>query len=158
MARLGLLLIGASLLSSATGCLYTKGQVERTFRVQVLEWNAFYLLVMLTLGFTYLRNGHVRVDIFRTSLSPRAKAWAEIGGFAFALLPFWVVLTVYGGEFAWIAYRDDERWLFGLGLWIKKAMLPFGVSLLFLAGILVVWRNVLFLLGRLPTPWVRWVA
>lgn len=119
---------------------------------QVLEWNVFYLLIMLTLGFTYLRNGHVRVDILRVRFSPRAKAWMEITGFTFGLLPLWAVLTFYGGEFAWIAYENDERWLFGLGLWVKKAMLPFGASLLLLAGVVVVWCNLLFLSGRLPDP------
>jgi len=43
--RLGLLLIGAFLLASATGCLYTKAQVERRFRVQVLEWKTAAIVI-----------------------------------------------------------------------------------------------------------------
>ena len=119
---------------------------------QVLEWNAFFLFVLLTLAFTYLRNGHVRIDIIRDRLTPRAQAWIEILGFVLALAPFCSVIIIYGADFAWSAYQDQQRWLFGLPIWIKKAVLPFGLSLLALVGLLITVRNVLFLLGREPGP------
>ncbi len=120
---------------------------------QVLEWNAFFLLALLTIGFTYLQDGHVRIDVVRDRLSARAKAWIEIVGFLFACLPFCLVLIFYGGQFAMISYGDQEPWLFpGVGLWLKKAMLPFGGLLLLTAGTLTTARNALFLYGRAPSP------
>ena len=119
---------------------------------QYLEWNAFFLFVLLTIAFTYLRNGHVRIDILRDRASPRAKAWIEILGYVFALLPFCVLIVGSGSEYAWTSYERGERWLFGLDLWIKKAAVPFAAFLLLLVGLLITVRNVLFLLGRQPAP------
>ena len=36
--------------------------------LQFIEWEAFTLLVVLSLGFAYVRNAHVRVDILRDRL------------------------------------------------------------------------------------------
>lgn len=120
---------------------------------QILEWDAFFLFVLLTLGFTYLHNGHVRIDIVRDRLSPRTKAWIEIIGFALALTPFCVVIMVYGGKYASISYQQHEPWIVpGADRWVKKAMLPFGAGLLLLAGLLISVRNILFLLGRETSP------
>ena len=119
---------------------------------QFLEWNAFFLFVLLTLAFTYLRNGHVRIDIIRNRASPRAKAWIEILGFVLALAPFCIVLIIYGAQFAWEGYLSHDRWLFGLPGWVKKAAPPFGLFLLLLVGLTITARNVLFLLGREPGP------
>ncbi len=119
---------------------------------QFLEWNAFFLFVLLTLAFTYLRDGHVRIDIIRDRFTPRTRAWIEILGFVLMLAPFCTVIIIYGAEFAWEAYRTEERWLFGMPRWIKKAVPPFGIFLVALVGLLITVRNVLFLLGREPGP------
>ncbi len=120
---------------------------------QVLEFNAFYLLIVLTVGFTYLKDGHVRIDILRNRASPRTQAWLEIIGFFLALTPFAVVVIYWGGQAAWIAYEDGRRWLIpGIGYWVKKALLPFGVGLLYLVGLSFTLRNILFLCGRAESP------
>ena len=36
--------------------------------LKFIEWEAFTLLVVLSLGFAYVRNAHVRVDILRDRL------------------------------------------------------------------------------------------
>ncbi len=102
---------------------------------------AFALLVVLALGYAYARNGHVRVDILRARLSPRAQAWIEIVGGVVVILP--LALTVIGlyGHFIHTAYIEGGRWVWGL-------IVPVGFGLLALSGLTVIARNILFLTGR----------
>ena len=116
---------------------------------QFLEWRAFLFLVMLSFGYAYLRNSHVRIDLILNNLSHRKQVWIEIIGFFLAILPFCLVIIWYGGEYVLQSYHQGEREVAALGLpvqWVVKAMLPFGAFLLFLAGSAVCYRNVVFLL------------
>lgn len=45
-------------------------------------------LFMLAIGYTFLVDGHVRVDVFFARWSPRTKALVDIVGILFAALPF----------------------------------------------------------------------
>lgn len=51
--------------------------------VQELEWHLFAVIFLCAAGFTLLKDGHVRVDIFYCRLSPRKKAFVN---FTFAIL------------------------------------------------------------------------
>jgi len=106
---------------------------------------AFALLVVLALGYAYARNGHVRVDILRARLSPRAQAWIEIVGGLIVVLP--LALTVIGlyTHFIHTEYLEGGRWWFGL-------IVPIGFGLLTLSGLTIIARNVLFLRGRAERP------
>jgi TRAP-type mannitol/chloroaromatic compound transport system permease small subunit len=44
-------------------------------------------LIMLAAAYTFLHNGHVRVDIFYRVASPRAQDWTDLLGCALFLLP-----------------------------------------------------------------------
>ncbi|MBT6136566.1 MAG: TRAP transporter small permease subunit, partial [Rhodospirillaceae bacterium] len=66
--------------------------------LQYVEWEAFSLLILLTLGFAYVKNSHVRVDVMRDRFGPRVRAWIEIYGFAFLALPLAGIVIVHGGE------------------------------------------------------------
>ena len=123
--------------------------------VQVLEWRAFLFLVLLSFGYAYLRNVHIRVDVIRVHLTPEKQAWSEIGGFFLAVIPVCIVIGYYGADYAIMSYGQGEREAIFLGRplqWVVKGMLPFGILLLFLAGGTICVRNVLFLLGRAKKP------
>lgn len=123
--------------------------------VQLVEWRAFLFLVMLSFGFAYLRNTHIRVDIIRVRLSRKAKAWCEIVGFVLAIIPVSLILVGYGVDYAHLSYWQGEREGIFLGRplqWIIKGMLPFGFFILFLAGCVGMVRNVLFLRGYTEQP------
>lgn len=126
---------------------------------QFLEWRAFLFLVMLSFGYAYLRNSHVRIDLIYNRLSRKMQAWIDIAGFFLAILPFCLVIVWYGGEYALQSYHQGEREIAALGRpvqWVVKGMLPFGAILLFLAGAAVCYRNLDFLLWHArrghPTP------
>lgn len=115
----------------------------------------FFALVMLSFGYAYLRDGHVRIDILRDRMRARWLAGIELAGCLAILMPLSGYLIVYGSEAAWLAFTQGERSdaLLDLPLrWVIKATVPLGFLLLLLAGVSVVIRNVLFLLGREAGP------
>ena len=82
-------------------------------------------------------------------------AGIELFGCLAILMPLSGYLIVYGAESAWLAWAQGERSgaLMDLPLqWVVKATVPLGFLLLLLAGVSVVVRNWLFLLGREDGP------
>lgn len=123
-------------------------------RLQELEWHFFLALVMLCLGYAYVRDTHVRIDLLRTWFHPRTRSWIELLGCLFVLLPFCLLLIVYGGETAYQSFATMERSRAPLGLpfrWIIKATVPAGGLVLLLAGLSIAARNALHLAGRAPS-------
>ena len=123
--------------------------------IQSLEGRAFFFLVFLSFGYAYLRNAHVRVDILRIRFSPRGRAWLEIAGILLAIVPLSVVVIGYGIEYSHQSFLIGEREAIALGLplkWAVKGMMPFGMGLLFVAGLVILIRNILFLTGRAEHP------
>jgi len=55
--------------------------------LQELEWHSHTALFALVLGFGYIWNTHVRVDLVRETLAFRKKAWLELIGLTFFLCP-----------------------------------------------------------------------
>jgi len=145
------LLIGVSVYDIIGRRFYNTGST----RLQELEWHFFFALVVLSLGLTYLRNDHVRIDILRGRFSPRIRAWIELAGWIAAMLPFCAVVIYFGAQFAWRAYVSGEVATAALGVpyrWIIKSTLPIGAFVLFLAGLACACRNILFLMGQASAP------
>jgi TRAP-type mannitol/chloroaromatic compound transport system permease small subunit len=119
--------------------------------LQELEWQFFTASVFFTIGFAYLSDRHVRIDIVREKLGVRKRAWIELTGFLIAILPFCVIVIWQGFQETWTAFILDERSRAALGLgyrWIIKSTVPLGALFLLLAGIVVFQRNVNVLRGR----------
>ena len=115
-----------------------------------LEWHLFLVLFLFSMSYAYVRNAHVRIDVLRDHMRPRARAHIETIGFVVALLPFCLVTIVYGAEFAWQAWTTKEGSRSALGLplrWLIKASMPIGATLLLLAGAAVFVRNVISLIA-----------
>jgi len=124
-------------------------------RLQELEWHFFLAVVMLGLGYSYLRDAHVRIDILRDRLKLRTRAWIELFSCLLVLIPFCMVLIVHGGELTLNSFDTMERARAPLGLpmrWIIKSALPVGGLLLLLAGLSVATRNAMFLARRAAGP------
>jgi TRAP-type mannitol/chloroaromatic compound transport system permease small subunit len=120
-----------------------------------IESSLFLMLVMASLGYTYLVDGHVRIDILREKASPRTRAVVETAGCLLVLLPLCAILTAQGAGSALTSFMvgetleafSDLHWQ-----WVIKCAVPLGFSLFFLAGASVVVRNLLFLAGRERAP------
>lgn len=105
--------------------------------IQELTWHFFFAVVMLGVGYAYLTDSHVRVDILRERLPARTKTRIERALLVTLLIPLSLVLVWFGARMAWLSYAQDEGSRAALGLssrWIVKSALPLGALLLFLAA------------------------
>lgn len=107
--------------------------------LQELEWHLHGALFLLTLGFAYVKDAHVRIELLRDRFPPRRKIRLEALGILLMLLPYcWFVVT-YGWGFAERAYLTGEGSATNgmSGRWIIKAFVPAGFALFGLAGLSV---------------------
>ncbi len=68
-----------------------------SIQMQESIWYMHGLLFMLGAGYTLVKEGHVRLDVFYREASERTKAWINLIGSLVFLLPFCIV----NFEFAW---------------------------------------------------------
>jgi len=59
-----------------------------------LEWHLFALIFILGAAYALQQDQHVRVDVFYTHFSPRKKAWVNLLGTLFFLIP-WCLIIIY---------------------------------------------------------------
>ena len=114
-------------------------------RLQELEWHLHTALFALVLGWAYLRNAQVRVDLLRERTGTNTKLWIELVGSVVMLIPFSVLMLWYGMDFVASSYRQGEGSAAMTGLsqrWIIKGIFVFGAAMVFVAGIAVLLRIV----------------
>jgi TRAP-type mannitol/chloroaromatic compound transport system permease small subunit len=140
------------------------GRIFESTLLQELEWHVHTALFALVLGYGYIWNSHVRVDLIRESLAFRKKAWLEFCGLTFFLLPYCMVVIWFAVNYAYSSYEIGEISASQVGLshrWIIKSVLVFGLMFAALAGIavwlqiaIVLWgpKNVRFKLMTLEWP------
>lgn len=84
-------------------------------------------LFMLAIGYAYLVDAHVRVDIFYAGWSERAKAWTDLLGVILAVLPFCVLLVWASWGYVAVSFRLGEGPMALGGLpftpWLKSLIL-----------------------------------
>jgi TRAP-type mannitol/chloroaromatic compound transport system permease small subunit len=103
-----------------------------------LTWMILGAYVILGAAYTFLAEGHVRVDIFTIRLPQRKRAILEIILYLLFFFPLLALLVFACTDFALISWRGDER--SAVSLW-KPPVYPFkivmaiGVYLLVLQGV-----------------------
>lgn len=109
------------------------------------------LVFMLGAAYTLKHDGHVRVDIFYQKMSARGKAWVDILGTLFLLLPVCLFIISYSWEYvanSW-ALHESSREAGGLaGLFILKTSIVLLPTLLILQGISLLLKNLLTIFSR----------
>ncbi|MDX1580300.1 MAG: TRAP transporter small permease subunit [Alphaproteobacteria bacterium] len=118
-------------------------------KLQELEWHLHGALFLLCLGFAYLKDAHVRIEVLRDRFSPRTRVWIEMFGSLLFVIPYSAIVVYWGYEFAEIAFRlGEESAQSGLSdRWIIKAMIPVGFLLLLMSGLTVTMKCIIFLFG-----------
>ena len=117
-------------------------------KIQELEWHLHTSIFLLALGFAYLKNSHVRIEIIREKYSPILKSIFEILGILFFLVPYTFMIIYYGFDFVSRSYNLNEVSSALTGLshrWIIKSFIPLGMILLFLAGFSILIKNIAYL-------------
>lgn len=118
--------------------------------IQELEWHLHGMLFMFWLGYAYVRNVHVRIDVFTASKTPRQQAKLEIFGIFVFAIPYCLVATYYAFLFAETSFLQNESSDAPNGLphrWIIKFCLVAGLVLLDLAVASVLMRKLVLLFG-----------
>lgn len=119
-------------------------------KLQEMEWHLHAALFLLCLGFAYLRNSHVRIEVVRERFDTRTKAWLELIGGVIFLVPYAGLVLWYGVGYAERSFDNNEVSAALTGLshrWIIKSFVPLGMVLLLIAGLAVILRNIAFLAG-----------
>jgi len=122
-----------------------------------IQWYLFSAVFLLGAGYTLLRNEHVRIDIFYGRLNPRARAWIDILGGVFFLLPMALIIMALAWPLFLESWTRNEYSTDAGGLirWPVKLLIPTGFLLLVLQGLSEIIKRVAFLIGLIPEPGVR---
>ena len=118
--------------------------------LQDLEWHFHGALLLLTFGFGYLMNAHVRVDIFRENLSRRGQAWFEFWALVVMAIPFLVMMLYYSGRFVLLSYSQGEGSESMTGIpwrYFIKGFMFLGFAVLMLAVLATLFRVSAYLFG-----------
>lgn len=118
--------------------------------IQELEWHLHGALFLFWLGYAYVRNVHVRIDVFTANLTPRKAAWLELFGIVAFAVPYTLVALYFSYLFAATSFLQNESSSAPNGLdyrWIIKTCLFLGLALLMASVISVFCRNFVFLFG-----------
>ena len=119
-------------------------------KLQEMEWHLHAALFLLALGYAYVKNSHVRIEVIRESFSTKLKSILEVIGILFFILPYTALIVWFGLDFVSRSFQMNEVSSALTGLshrWIIKSFVPMGMAFLWLAGISVLFRNLAYLIG-----------
>jgi len=119
-----------------------------------IQWYLFSAVFLLGAGYTLLHNQHVRIDVISGRLSKRARAWIDVLGTLFFLLPMaiaimWMSWPVFVQAFE---LHEESSNAGGLIVWPARLLVPVGFLLLVLQGISEMIKRIAFLRGLIPDP------
>lgn len=131
--------------------------------LQELEWHIHTAIFAIVLGYGYIYNTHVRVDLVRETLHFRKKAWLEFIGLTFFMIPYCFIVIYFASIYAYDSWAINEISASQVGLpyrFIIKSVLVFGLVTAALAGI-AVWLQIVFVLWgpqnvRFPLMALEW--
>ncbi len=118
--------------------------------MQEMEWHLYAAMFLLGVPYALRAEGHVRVDVVYERLSPRKRAWIDILGSLFLLMPFALLVGWYGVGFAHEAWTLGETSGDPGGLpyrWIIKSVIPFSFFAMAISGVGLMLKSINILRG-----------
>ena len=139
------------------------GRMFQSTLLQEMEWHVHTALFALVLGYGYIWNTHVRVDLIRETLAFRKKAWLEFFGLTFFMIPYCLIVIWFASIYAYNSWAINEISASQVGLahrWIIKSVLAIGLIVAALSGV-AVWLQVAIVLWgpqniRFPLMTLEW--
>jgi TRAP-type mannitol/chloroaromatic compound transport system permease small subunit len=139
------------------------GRIFESTLLQELEWHFHTALFALVLGYGYIWNAHVRVDLVRENLAFRKKAWLELLGLTVFMIPYCLIVIWFASIYAYDSFMISEISASQVGLtnrWVIKSILVFGLVVAALSGV-AVWLQVAIVLWgpqniRFPLMTLEW--
>jgi len=117
---------------------------------QELEWHLFGFIFLIGAGYTLLHDGHVRVDIIYQRVSSKTKAWINLIGVIFFLIPGCFLVIQTSAKFAINSWNIMEGSPDPGGIplrFIIKGAIPVGFTLMLLQGIALGLESFLAIMG-----------
>lgn len=137
-------------------CLISAGNATTRYALSMssnawleVQWYMFAGVVMLGASYTLNRNEHVRVDVLYGRASPRRRAWIDLLGLIFFLMPAMILMTLLSWPFfaeSWSLMEASNN-AGGLLRWPAKLLLPVGFFLVSLQGVSEIIKRVGYLRG-----------
>lgn len=109
------------------------------------------IIFMIGAGYTLLHGGHVRVDVFYRPASVRYKAWVDLFGSLFLMIPVLVMVFIYSYPYVVISWKrlEGSNETGGLpGLFLFKSVILVFCVLMGLQGLSLAARSLLILAGH----------
>lgn len=106
--------------------------------MQEMEWHLYSAVFLLGIPYALRTDGHVRVDVFYAGRSNQFKAWVNLIGALVFVIPFAILIGVYGYGFAVESYNLGESSGDPGGLphrWIIKSLIPFSAVFIATSGL-----------------------
>jgi TRAP-type mannitol/chloroaromatic compound transport system permease small subunit len=119
-------------------------------KLQEWEWHLHTVLFLLALGYAYVHNAHVRVDLVREKLPQKTQVCIELIGLLFFMIPYVSLVFYYGWAFVQQSYESNEVSSAMTGLsnrWIIKSFVLAGLVLAFMAGVSAILKCLAYLFG-----------
>jgi TRAP-type mannitol/chloroaromatic compound transport system permease small subunit len=123
--------------------------------LQDASWYIFGVLYLVGAAYTLKHDRHVRVDIIYTNLSPKAKAWVNLLGGIFFLIPFCILGVWISLDFVSVSWNVRETTPDPGGLparYAIKFMIPLGFTLILMQGLAEILKAYQQIRGKLPLP------
>ncbi|UYF99801.1 MULTISPECIES: TRAP transporter small permease subunit [unclassified Halomonas] len=123
----------------------------------VMQESVMYMhaaVFMLGAAWTLKHDGHVRVDIFYRKLSSRARAWIDLLGTLFLLVPVSLFIAIGSFHYVLTSWAIMERSPnAGIpAVYLLKSLILAMVALLLLQAVAQLIRQTLIIRGALPNP------
>jgi len=114
--------------------VFSQGMIE----LEELQWYLYAAAWLVGMSYTFVYDGHVRVDVIHENLRFRTKMWLELFGLVLLFLPFVYFVLTYSLPFVQLSWETSETSTSANGLgarWLVKGALTFSFLLLFLVGL-----------------------
>ncbi len=123
----------------------------------VMQESVMYMhaaVFMLGAAWTLKHDGHVRVDIFYRKLSSRARAWIDLLGTLFLLIPVSLFIAIGSYRYVLSSWAILERSPNGgiPAVYLLKTLILVMVALLLLQAVAQLIRQALIIRHKLPNP------
>ena len=118
---------------------------------QELEWHIFGFIFLIGAGYTLLHDGHVRVDIIYQRLGLKGRAWTNLIGVIFFLIPGCIMVIITSWKFMYNSWSIMEGSPDPGGIpfrFLLKGAITVGFILLTLQGLSLGIHSLFQLLGR----------
>lgn len=119
-------------------------------RLQELEWHFHGALFLTWLGYAYIKNAHVRIDVLTGGLAQHKQSWLELIGCLIFAVPYIAVALPGAWDFLTLSFAQNESSNAPTGLpkrWIIKAFLFYGMLSVAMAVLSVAIKHFVFLFG-----------